>query len=353
MLKGTVIKNDSVWHGHPDVTFFHDELFVVFRESDRHMTRSKTKIQLVIKSKNRSFSEPITIATTKHRLNCPRLSVIDDHLWVICDQVKQSFGYIKAENDASKTQILLWKSEDGRNWSEPITTNITGIVPDRICPTDDGYLIATHTMVYDNVSNESDDGAKALKHLDDFGGHLGQNVWHSTDLEGEWTQHELCHLPERNLCEGSISRFEHAKQFFICLMRENSGLGLPAHVCYSSDGIEWTKPKLTRMFGCHRPVTGLLKSGNFLTTYREASHSFKPGYWAKNTFACLTSRKSVLSDFLESIILPLDHDRGKHSDSGYTGWVQCPNGTVFVVNYTTGDAPRPYIRWYQINEDDF
>jgi sialidase-1 len=350
MLRGTVTKNDSVWQGHPDVAYFNDELFVIFRESDRHMTRSKTKIQLVIKSKNKSFSEPVTIATTEHRFNCPRLSAVDDHLWIICDEVQRSSGYIKAENDPSKTKIFLWKSEDGRNWSEAIGTNITGIVPDRICSTDDGYLIATHTMIHNDSPGNSDNDflsgyaqAQAL-------GSLGQNVWHSTNLEHSWTQHPLCHFPERNLCEASITRFGDT---YICLMRENSGLGLPAHVCHSNDGINWSPPKLTRMFGCHRPTTGVLQSGNLLTTYREASHSFKPGYWAKNTFACLTHHRSALVDFMESIILPLDHDRSKHSDSGYTGWVQLPDDSIYIVNYTTGDAPRPYIRWYQIHEDDF
>ncbi|MHA2279949.1 MAG: hypothetical protein ACXAC5_03610 [Promethearchaeota archaeon] len=313
------------------------------------MTRSRTKIQLVIKSKNKSFSDPITIAATKHRFNCPRLSVIDNCLWVICDKVEQSYGYIKAENDSSKTKILLWRSEDGRNWDGPINTNITGIVPDRICSTDEGYLIATHTMVRGISTNSTDDFATGYAQAQALS-YLGQDVWQTTDLEDHWTQYPLCHDPELNLCEASISKFGMQ---YICLMRENSGLGLPAYVCRSSDSIEWSKATETKMFGCHRPVTGVLKSGKFLTTYREASHSFKPGYWAKNTFACLTSGKSVLKDFRESIILPLDHDHSKLSDSGYTGWVQLPDDSIFIVNYITGDAPRPYIRWYQIYEDDF
>ncbi len=43
----------------------------------------------------------------------------------------------------------------------------------------------------------------------------------------------------------------------------------------------------------------------------------------------------------------------KKPDGGYTGWVQLPDGRIFVVNYITDDAPKPYIRGYILNEEDF
>ena len=327
MLKGTVTRNDAVWQGHPDVTLFNDELIIVFRESDRHLTKNPTRLYLIIK--NKSFSEPVEIASSPHRLNCPRLTVIDDTLWLICDIVEKSTNYFSAENDPTKTKIHLWNTKDARNWNGPFVTNIAGIVPDKICKTNDGFLIAAHTFENDN---------------------LVQNVWHTTDLYGEWVKYPLCHLEGYNICEASVVKFE---QKYVCLMRENSGLGLPAFVSVSSNGLEWREPKQTRIFGCHRPVCGVLKSGNLLTTYRESSHSFRPGFWAKNTFACLTSKNSVLKDFTDSIILPLDHDQSKRCDSGYTGWVQMPDNSIFIVNYVTADAPKPYIRWYSIFEEEF
>jgi len=350
VIKGTVIRDDSVWQGHPDVAYFEDELFIVFRESDQHMTKSTTRIQLVVKSKHSTYSEPVTIAESRHRFNCPRLSVVDNHLWIICDQVQKSKNFIRAENNESKTRIFLWKSKDGRNWSDPIITNITGIVPDRICSTDDGYLIATHTMQQITVSTNTEDNFVDGYQRPQNNGYLVQNIWHSNSLDTDWTKHELCHYYEHNMCEASVCRIGSS---YLCLMRENSGLGKPAYFCRSTNGINWTEAKPTRMFACHRPVTGVLATGNLLTTYREASHSFKIGLWAKNTFACLTCKKSAQKDFSDSIILPLDHDNSPHSDSGYTGWVQLPDESIFIVNYITGDAPQPYIRWYQIYERDF
>lgn len=350
MLTGIVTKNDRVWQGHPDVAWFNDELFIVYRESDHHMAQTYTRICLVRKNRNHGFSEPGVIAKSSHRFNCPRLTVVGDTLWLICDEVviAGKGEFFKLENDDAKTKVFLWKTQDGEKWEGPIESNITGIVPDRIRPTDDGFLIATHTKMYlgKKAKNKKVQGIQR-----EYAGFLVQNIWYATDMEGEWIKHPLCHKEGYNLCEASVCRLQDTT--YLALIRENSALGLPSFACYSRDGITWSNPIETRMFGCHRPVTGQLKSGNLLTTYREASGSFLPGLWAKNTFACLTLRGSIQEDFIKSIILPLDHDNGKKSDSGYTGWVQMPDESIFIVNYITKNAPRPYIKWYVIHEADF
>lgn len=354
MLKGTVVRDNSTWQGHPDVAYFNNELFIVYRESDRHTTRSETRIAIVSKTKRTSFSKPKIISTSSQRYNCPRLTVIGDTMWIICDEIQHGSSYVGAENKEAGTRVLLWKTTNGVEWEGPLETNVTGIVPDKICPTDNGFMMATHSYwtnaLHSKMPDSSQEPDTPIYEKEQSMGYLVQSVWHAPELEGKWTKYPLCHVKDYNMCEGSICRFKHG---YLCLMRENSGLGLPSFITHSRDGYEWTKPQKTRMFGCHRPVTGVLKSGNLLTTYREASHSFKPGFWAKNTFACLTSKRCVLTDLADSVILPLDHDKSKRSDSGYTGWVQLEDDSIFIVNYITNDAPKPYIRWYQIHEDDF
>ncbi len=361
MNQGTIIRDDNIWQGHPDVALFKDRLYVVYRQSDSHVTETATSIQLMggdppeFGWPDPFLRIPVTIAETTDRLNCPRLSVIGDELWIICDEVDQSSFYIKAENDEMKTRVRLWKSSNGTEWEE-VTTNITGIVPDRICQTNDGFLIATHTShEFSKEEKSAEEQLSEVQSLDwlpysKSSRCLVQNIWSSQSMSGPWEKHPLAHLEDHNLCEASVC---HDGKRFICLMRENSGKGLPAFMALSKDGINWSGLKQTRMFGCHRPVTGFLKSGNLLTTYREASHSFKRGYWAKNTFACLTHPKSIKTGCGKSIILPLDHDNSRQSDSGYTGWVQFEDETIFIVNYFTGDAPKPYIRWYTIHEGEF
>ena len=55
----------------------------------------------------------------------------------------------------------------------------------------------------------------------------------------------------------------------------------------------------------------------------------------------------------ESIILPLDHDHNVRSDGGYTGFVETEDNQIYIVNYITKDALRPYIVWYIIEEKEF
>jgi len=333
------------------VALFNNEIFVVYRESDHHMARDYTSIRVARKNKHHNvFHKPKLVAKSSNRFNCPRLSVIDDTLWLTCDEIiiGKKGTFFNLEDDESKTKIFLWKTKDGDEWEGPIETNITGIVPDRICPTEDGFLIATHTKTYFGKKSVN---KKVEKIQNAHYGYLAQNIWHTTNLEEEWTKHSLCHKEGYNLCEASVCRLDN--NTYLALLRENSALGLPAFACYSRNGITWSSPIETRMFGCHRPVAGQLKSGNLLTTYREAFGSFLPGLWAKNTFACLTMKKSIQEDMIKSIILPLDHDNAKRSDSGYTGWVQLPDESIFIVNYITQNAPFPYIKWYIIHESDF
>lgn len=338
MQTGIVTRNDDVWQGHPDVAFFQGYFYVVFRQSFRHRETGTTQIMLTRSRNGFRYSKPVCIAESTDRYNCPRLSVINNNLIIICDKVEQSEDFIGSENNTSKTQIILWGSNNGVEWSSPVPTNITGILPDRIQTADDGsHLIATHT---------SDGETK----------HLVQFVWKSERniFLSNWTRHHIADIENRNLCEGSIC---NTGSGLVCLMRENSQLGEPVYWSFSSNnGITWSSAKKTRMFGGHRPVLGQMSSGNYLTTYREQSHTHIPGYWAKNTFACWTHRKSMLNSVdpcLNSVILPIDHDYNRRSDSGYTGWVETEDGQIYVVNYVTKDAQKPYIVWYLIDESDF
>lgn len=361
MKSGIVVKDNEVWQGHPDVAFFKDRIFVVWRESDRHLTDGGTSIKTVDGSLfdhedgSASLSyitEPYTIASSPHRLNCPRLSVIDNTLYMICDEILGGDDFMGTEVKESSTRIFLWQTKNGREWAGPFHTSIRGIVPDRICKFNNAYLLATHTG---KTSKQTQFGFMQMD--DPVQVYLTQNVWKTTDIQsGNWVKYSLADDPDMNFCEASITVTPEGQ--LLCLMRENSQKGLPAYCSVSESASRWTKPEPTRLFGCHRPVTGFLKSGRLLTTYREASHVFGKRYWARNTFAHLCDFNSL--DLKQGIILPLDHDSSPHPDGGYTGWVQLPDERIVVVNYITNDAPytavggpKPYIKWYVLTESDF
>ncbi len=52
-------------------------------------------------------------------------------------------------------------------------------------------------------------------------------------------------------------------------------------------------------------------------------------------------------------ILPIAFDRSPASDTGYSGWVQFPDGELYIVNYCLDDAPKAQIRGYALRESDF
>ena len=107
MQTGIVSRNDDFWRGHPDVAYFQGYFYVVFRESKQHRETSTTRIMLTRSKHGFNYRVPICIAETNDRFNCPRLSVIENSLWIICDCVKQSDDFIGSENDTKSTRILL------------------------------------------------------------------------------------------------------------------------------------------------------------------------------------------------------------------------------------------------------
>lgn len=324
MQTGTVVRDDNRWQGHPDVAYFEDKLWVVYRESAQHKAKGYTKIQLVVSSNGNKFSDPVTLFESggDSRFNCPRISVVKDELCVICDQLsnRPSEMFFEQENNTENMSLRLFKSPCQKNATISTIENIRGIVPDRLIQFKEQSFLAAHHQI----------GLRAK-----------QCIYHNG--KDTFPAH-----PSLNLCEGNL--FVWNDVLYI-IMRENSQTGKPAYVS-KRKGEKWTKPSATRLFGCHRPTAGVLSSGRVLVTYREQTSVFDKWTWARNTFSCLSEPDSKM-DFKKSIILPLDHDRNKKPDGGYTGWVQLPDDAIYVVNYITDDAPKPYIKWYMLKESDF
>ena len=184
-----------------------------------------------------------------------------------------------------------------------------------------------------------------------------QRLWYSDDRGGRWHGPSVVAQSGHHwLCEGSIVEMPGGE--LVCFLRENSGLGIDAIKTISRDGGQsWSEPIHFPLPGCHRPVAGMLASGHVLITHRYAQGGGGwLGWWTQNTFAGWTDVPSCLADSRQDArtrILPLDYDRSSASDGGYTGWVQFPDGEIYVVNYIVDNhAPRAQIRGYSLNEKD-
>lgn len=317
------------------------KLITIYRESDSHVAAEYSHLILRESLDNgETWSDRRVLAESFRRdgvlpkWNCPRIGQLaDGRLWALCDNFLIPPG--EASTPTSRVHFW-WSNDDGGTWDGPHETPVFGIVPDKLVVTRDGtWLVAAHHKPAD-------------------GQYLIQLVFRSTDQGRSWAPITVCDWPGLNVCEASIVQLPDDGTL-VCYMRENSGLGLPGPKCLSfDDGVTWNGPHDTDMIGCHRPVAGLLPSGNLMITHRHTTRG-KIGS-AKNFFAFLESPDSARQTdptLQGGIILPLDHDRQNPPDQGYSGWVSLPTGDLFVVNYIRDTGPMAHIRGYFFTEQDF
>ncbi len=150
----------------------------------------------------------------------------------------------------------------------------------------------------------------------------------------------------------------------VLYMRED-GEGLSGWKSFSGDGGRtWSTPVRTHMMRClGRPSVGRLRSGEVAITYRVACGlSTSLGLYVETAAEALrgsSARAGASADPEQSEgetevrFAFLDNDRALSADSGYSGWVQLPDGTLYVVNYITDDASRAHIRGYVVGREDW
>jgi len=336
-----VSRDDDVYEAWPDVARAQDgRLVCVFSECAHHLDRSFTRL-VTVESLNdgRTWSPKRHLTEATHGLpywNCARItSLRDGRLAVVADLIHGD-----ERGDESLLEVYLWTSPDaGITWHGPRLLPVRGIVPDRLLELPNGrWLCAAHMA-------------------DPTTGYLIQRVWLSDDQGDCWRgPFTVAAQQGLHLCEASLVPIEHGT--LVALLRENSGRGWDCFKAISRDGGEhWDGPYHFPLPGCHRPVGGLLREGLALITYR--FHQGGRSVWgggAQNVMAALTDVPSLLATERQRAttrILPLDYDRHAQPDLGYTGWVQLPDGAIYVVNYIMDDAPKGQIRGYRLDLTDW
>jgi sialidase-1 len=273
--------------------------------------------------------------------DCPRIVTLSDgQLAAITNHITRS-----SEGGAEQSNWLHFSEDEGETWSEPQETPVFGVVPDQLVelkaePYAGRRLISAHTEA------ETESGRQWVV-----------RCWFSEDRGERWGgPHIIAQEPGLLLCEGSILELPGGE--LVCFMRENSHLGLDCFKSISTDGGEtWQGPFKMPIPGCHRPVAGMLQSGKVMITHRYCQGGKGwLGWWTQNFFAALMDVESCLArerNEAHTRIMPIDYDRSPVSDCGYSGWVQFPDGEIYVVSYILDDAPKGQIRGYSLREGDF
>ena len=334
--KFTISRDDSIYEAFPDVVLTPTgKLLCIFTECTHHRDRSNSRLMLAeSRDRGRTWTPKRALTRVTDGLpywNCGRLSTLRDGRLVAVADLVHGHG------ETGSRIFLVFSSDDGQTWSEPVETPARGIVPDKLLELASGrWILSCHQK-------------------DPETGYLAQRLWYSDDHGSIWSDEAVVARKEGlNLCETSILEIGDT---LVAFLRENSGQGWDAYKTLSTDrGETWGEPIRFPLPTCHRPVAGFLNDGRILITHRfmQGGNGWV-GWWTQNLFAGLTDRESALAPSREKArtrIMPIDFDRSPESDTGYSGWVQFEDGEIYVVNYLLDDAPTGQIRGYAFHPDD-
>jgi sialidase-1 len=230
----------------------------------------------------------------------------------------------------TSVQYLWFGDSEGEHWDEPIVLPFWGIVPDKFLQLKNGRMIVS-------------------AHTPDESQRLEQFLWYSDDNGQTWSDRvTVASDPRYNLCEISIVPIDD--NTLVAFLRENSAKGYDMFKTISYDNGETWSDLIETPFGCgHRPTAGLLQDGRLMVTYRYMAppmHNFFAGFLDNDSILATTRRGH------KSRIMPLAYDRNKVPDMGYSGWVQFPDGEIYVVYYIKDDSEKGNIRGLSMTLDD-
>ena len=335
-----LISKDAVrYQAWPDLALTQGgRLVSVYSECTHHGDRGWTTVSCrVSDDRGKTWSEPKAVSSpsilkeTGYFWNCARITTLPDgRLFILCDRPASE------EPGASQPNYFWISRDEGETWEGPEETPALGICPDRLI-----------------LSRRKAGGfrwhlAAHSRTLRDGGEVWEEKTWFSDDEGATWRgPFVIAAVPSLQLCEASL--FQLPAGELVCLFRENSGRGLDAFKSVSRDGGEtWSPVVEFPLPGCHRPVGGLLESGRVLVTFR-LSQGGKGwlGWWTQNFFGALTTVEACLTEARKEActrLFPIAYDRSPHSDIGYSGWVQFPDGEIHVAYYLVDDHGRGHIR---------
>ena len=394
MVRTCVSRNDNIYECFPDIAAAADGTLVcIYRECMMHAPFPFSRLavrrspdggmnwtdreilidcvpQLKTVDENRSWLETDAILGYEESLeriredwqvgaslNCPRIiGLRNGNLLIFGD-----FSRYDAEGNRSVLP-LLWRSEDnGSTWDGP-------------------ERLALDAPGYQPAPSELRDGRLLLGQ--DIPGR-GPGIAFSCDSGRTWSRttyvpttdaDEIDETSYVELDDGTIVGFGRN------VVRERNHVPSTALKIISRDGGNtWSGPFQTWLMGCEgRPRTGLLRSGEVCTTYRcdmpnellamhvmtqQAAASQELGHLvermplpedipAQQARAAGVQRPWYMTSYYPGRTIILDWDRSVHRDSGYSGWTQLADGSVFVVDYIHDDAPLAHIRGYRVSRSD-
>ena len=343
----TVARNDEVHESFADLAIApNDDLVVTYQESDSHGGGPvSTILTRVSKDQGVTWSERIVVAQLTNRredgwLNCSRIVRLQDRsllLAVDCIPQNPPSGAHHFWTDNRAVVWLFRSGDNGRTWIGPQKTSVRGGIVPSIAQLRDGALMIGITRF-----DEENDWRQY------------QVAYRSLDKGMSWTGPVVvAKHPKRQPNEGDFVQLDTGE--VVCYMRDDEPGVQNGLKAISGDGGRTWSP----LYGSGpwrysgRPDVGLLSTGEVVLTTRVGAP--QPGHYLG---AYMEPQSAALEPTpLAGVVCGearwtlIDNDTNPtRPDWGYSGWVELPDGSIYVVQYITSDAPahKPFIRGYRI-----
>ena len=346
--QSTVARSDDVHESFPDLAMASNgNLVVTYQESESHGGGPvSTIVTRVSGDQGKTWGARTVVAQLTNRkrdgwLNCSRISRLQDKsllLAVDCIPQNPPAGVPHVWPD-NRAVVWLFRSHDnGRSWDGPEKTSVRGGIVPCVTQLHDGTLLIGLTRF-----DEEDNWRQY------------QMVFRSTDNGRMWKGPiTVAKYPKRQPNEGDFVEFDSGE--VVCYMRDDEPAVKNGLKSISRDGgLTWSP-----LYGSGpwlysgRPSVGLLSTGDVFLTTRvgppQPGHHFG-AYWEPEK-AALEPTPLGAPPSADAHWALLDNDTNTiRPDWGYSGWVELPDGSIYVVQHITSEAPahKPFIRGYRIS----
>jgi len=340
VIKSIVSLEPDVYKMLPDLAMCDDgSLVCVYRESLVHGRWPFSKIvRQISRDGGRNWGQKSVVAEISNSdkeggWNTPRLLHLGgQRLLMVCD-----WGPPRENETTPNSETYSWHSEDGgESWGASADTGIKGVICPTLFETKSGKILLAACGAEDSV--------------------WSVDLWSSTDQGASWEGPvRISSSPELELNECTLVQLDDGT--LICYMREDKEQRCAYKSISTDEGQTWGGPYPTNILVCvGRPDARVLRSGEVVIFYGMG--------WAPRLLvlhaesqqsaadpACVeNAKKHIAADHRRFFV---DHDRSIHPDGAYSGWVQLPNGDLYVVQYIVDDAPMAHIRSYRISREDW
>lgn len=291
-----------------------DKFFIVYREGNAHHPTVSKLVLMVSKDggeKWRIRSEfPLTMKKDGYVWNCPRLSYIDNILYIVCDQKSSVF-----ERRARFKTVTLTSTTKG-HFVRLNNTDMPGMVPDKIVRFKDKLVCANH-----KIKSINNDLIQLISWSRDNG-----RTWYDTNIMANDSVRQYCEASVVNLGDNLIA-----------YLRDNSGHKRNIYTTISDDGVYWEEPERLSIFG--QRVTAIREEDKVIGAYR-------------NTENCNVSifEHNLISNQIKSYDIDWEYPKNQYH-FGYTGIAKIEKDKYLVVYYIKQDTENPFIKLASVERE--